>query len=50
MGGFGLNLKLFLYLQNECFPKMDFLNPPLLQAPKRLRPTQEKKLKNENKL
>ena len=36
MAGFGLNLKLGLYLQSQCLTEsLDFLNPPLLQAAKR---------------
>ena len=36
MAGFGLNLKLVLYLQSECLTEsLGFLNPPLLQAAKR---------------
>jgi hypothetical protein len=38
MAGFGLNLKLVLYLQNQCLTKsLGFHNPPLLQAAKRYR-------------
>ena len=33
MAGFGLNLKLVLYLQSQCLTEnLGFLNPPLLQA------------------
>jgi hypothetical protein len=33
MAGFGLNLKLVLYLQSQCLTEsFGFLNPPLLQA------------------
>ena len=36
MAGFGLNLKLILYLQSPCLTEnLGFLNPPLLQAAKR---------------
>ena len=36
MAGFGLNLKLVLYLQSLCLTEsLGFLNPPLLQAAKR---------------
>jgi hypothetical protein len=36
MAGFGLNLKLVLYLQSQCLiESLGFLNPPLLQAAKR---------------
>jgi hypothetical protein len=36
MAGFGLNLKLILYLQNQCLTQsLGFLNQPLLQAAKR---------------
>ena len=36
MAGFGLNLKLFLYLQSQYLTEsLGFLNPPLLQAAKR---------------
>jgi len=36
MAGFGLNLKLVLYLQSERLTEsLGFLNPPLLQAAKR---------------
>jgi hypothetical protein len=36
MAGFGLNLKLVLYLQSQCLTvSLGFLNPPLLQAAKR---------------
>ena len=36
MAGFGLNLKLILYLQSQCLTEsLGFLNPPLLQAAKR---------------
>ncbi len=36
MAGFGLNLKLVLYLQSQCLTEsFGFLNPPLLQAAKR---------------
>jgi hypothetical protein len=36
MAGFGLNLKLVLYLQSQCLNEnLGFLNPPLLQAAKR---------------
>jgi hypothetical protein len=36
MAGFGLNLKLVLYLQSQCLKEsLGFLNPPLLQAAKR---------------
>ena len=36
MAGFGLNLKLVLYLQSQCLTEsLCFLNPPLLQAAKR---------------
>ena len=35
-GGFGLNLKLVLYLQSQCLTEsFGFLNPPHRQAPKR---------------
>ncbi len=33
MAGFGLNLKLVSYLQNQCLTEsLGFLNPPLPQA------------------
>ena len=33
MAGFGLNLKLVLYLQSQCLTEsLGLLNPPLLQA------------------
>ena len=36
MAGFGLNLKLVLYLQSQSLTKsLGFLNPPLLQAAER---------------
>ena len=36
MAGFGLNLKLVLYLQSQCLTEsLGILNPPLLQAAKR---------------
>ena len=36
MAGFGLNLKLVLYLQSQLKTEsLGFLNPPLLQAAKR---------------
>ena len=36
MAGFGLNLKLVLYMQSQCLTEsLGFLNPPLLQAAKR---------------
>ena len=36
MAGFGLNLKLVLYLKSQCLTEsLHFLNPPLLQAAKR---------------
>ena len=36
MAGFGLNLKLVLYLQSQyLIESLGFLNPPLLQAAKR---------------
>ncbi len=36
MAGFGLNLKLVLYLQNQCLTEsLCFLNSPLQQAAKR---------------
>ncbi len=36
MAGFGLNLKLVLYLQSQCLTEsFGFLNPPLLQAANR---------------
>jgi len=36
MAGFGLNLKLVLYMQSKCLTEsLGFLNPPLLQAAKR---------------
>jgi hypothetical protein len=36
MAGFGLNLKLVLYLQSQCLTEsLCFFNPPLLQAAKR---------------
>ena len=36
MAGFGLNLKLVLYLQSQCLTEnFGFHNPPLLQAAKR---------------
>ena len=39
MAGFGLNLKLVLYLQSQCLTEsLGFLNPPLLQAAKRYMP------------
>ena len=51
MAGFGLNLKLVLYLQSQCLTEsLGFLNPPLLQAAKRcmkpLSNKRSKKLKN----
>jgi len=37
MAVLGLNLKLVLYLQSQCFAKsLSFLDPPLLQAAARL--------------
>jgi hypothetical protein len=48
MAGFGLNLKLVLYLQSQCLTEsLGFLNPPLLQAVKTLAETIFKNLKNE---
>jgi len=36
MAGFGLNLKLVLYLQSQCLTEsLGFLNPPHRQAAKR---------------
>ena len=36
MAGFGLNIKLVLYLQSQCLTEsLGLLNPPLLQAAKR---------------
>ena len=36
MAGFGLNLKLVLYLKSQCLTEsLGFFNPPLLQAAKR---------------
>ena len=36
MAGFGLNLKLILYLQSQCLTEsLGFLNPPHRQAAKR---------------
>ena len=36
MAGFGLNLKLVLYLKNQCLTEsLGFLKPPLRQAAKR---------------
>ena len=36
MAGFGLNLKLVLYLQSQCLTEsLCFFYPPLLQAAKR---------------
>jgi hypothetical protein len=36
MAGFGLNLKLVLYLQSQCLTEsLGIFNPPLLQAAKR---------------
>jgi hypothetical protein len=36
MAGFGLNLKMVLYLQSQCLTEsLGFLNPPLRQAAKR---------------
>jgi len=47
MAGFGLNLKLVLYLQSQCLNEsLGILNPPLLQA-KRCATLCEKR--NENK-
>ena len=38
MAGFGLNLKLVLYLQSQCLTEsIGFLNPPHRQAAKRYR-------------
>ena len=58
MAGFGLNLKLVLYLQSHCLTEsLGFLNPPLLQAAKRyglvssnkpLKRNSSKKIKVEN--
>ena len=55
MAGFGLNLKLVLYLQNQCLTQsLGFLNPPLLQAAKRYIPassnfvTKAKKVKKKD--
>ena len=42
MAGFGLNLKLVLYLQSQCLTEsLGFLNPPLLQAAKRYLQTKQ---------
>jgi len=39
MAGFGLDLKLVLYLQNQCLTEsLGFLNPPHRQAAKRYMP------------
>jgi hypothetical protein len=39
MAGFGLNLKLVLYLQNQCLiESLGFLTPPHRQAAKRYKP------------
>ena len=47
MAGFGLNLKLVLYLQSQCLTEsLGFLNPPLLQAAKRcMKPLSNKRSK-----
>ena len=43
MAGFGLNLKLVLYLQSQCLTEnFGFLNPSLLQAAKRYSQLYEK--------
>ncbi|MBK8442869.1 MAG: hypothetical protein IPL35_05385 [Sphingobacteriales bacterium] len=39
MAGFGLNLKLVLYLQSQCLTEsLGFLNPPLQKAANRYAP------------
>jgi hypothetical protein len=49
MAGFGLNLKMVLYLQSQCLTEsLGFLNPPLLQAAKRYEQVSEKSAKYEN--
>ena len=47
MAGFGLSLKLVLYLQSQCLTEsLGFLNPPLLQAAKRYVPFSQKTTKS----
>jgi hypothetical protein len=49
MAGFGLNLKMVLYLQSQCLTEsLGFLNPPHRQAAKRYQQFCRKKLKNRN--
>ncbi len=50
MAGFGLNLKLVLYLQSQCLTEsFGFLNPPLLQAAGRCRqPSSDRITKSKN--
>jgi hypothetical protein len=49
MAGFGLHLKLVLYMQNQCLTEsLGFLNPPLLQAAKRWQTVDQKMQKTEN--
>ncbi len=46
MAGFGLNLKLVLYLRSQCLTEsLGFLNPPLLQAAKRWQQAKKRKTK-----
>ena len=47
MAGFGLNLKLVLYLQSQCLTESSgFLKPPHRQAAKRWQKPYEKRRKN----
>ena len=49
MAGFGLNLKLVLYLQSQLKTEsLGFLNPPLLQAAKRWQRFLENEDENKN--
>ena len=51
MAGFGLNLKLVLYLQSQCLTEnLGFLNPPHRQAAKRcMKPLTNIQIKKTNK-
>jgi hypothetical protein len=48
MAGFGLNLKLVLYLKSQCLTEsLGFHNPPLLQAAKRCASFYQNRIENE---
>ncbi|PKP23895.1 MAG: hypothetical protein CVU03_14200 [Bacteroidetes bacterium HGW-Bacteroidetes-2] len=51
MAGFGLNLKLVLYLQSQCLTEsLSFPNPPLPQAAKRYHTFEKTELDKMNRL